>query len=1726
MASAGDPLLSNKTVAGELHTSWRLLHACNLACSYCADSSNDDNIILDREKILAIADNILAFPHQAFDIRLCGGEPTLHPFLPDIIRHLLGARKRVSLTLETNGSMDVDFYLRLTGNINPASLKFDIHIQPSEADLENYLILAAALSEHHHPVHIHISHDPAQQARVENFYQAFAQLRRVTPFGLSLRQIENVQYSGQQRKCQANAAAPGPLPGQIPAVLPPAAQQSCKGMYCCLGTKCLRIESNGSFYGSSCDMATQYLRFWEAGKNAAERVAGVVCCAQEICPGGINARLPKFESRREADEWLAQYKKLVSPAQETDAAGFRPPAAAIIASRLRNLQPGPQNQPSPANFPAIPDLTQKYSGAIAQIYASFVDESGRDLFLRAIKCLETGNTRYLLSTNQAALNEKTPRDPSRVGDLEIPCEAQAIEDLLPRLAKCGSALVARRDEAKPFSVIFYAERPLQASREPLQNRPLLSIILHAKNDEKAMRRSLDSIMAQAMPDIEIIIADNEPCDGISRLLEDYAAIYPAPIRFLYLRQPGSILGLANHPHWRLSGKFAAFLEAGDMLAPDFVARGSKMLEEKQADLAFFPIADAGAPYPRPGLPSGDYSGQQAVEKLLENGEILAPGGALFRLDFLENNKNQLKDAGNAAFLLSACQAAGKVIALSEPGYYKAVSEDGNPALIAEFLGTIEGIEAFFEENALDKNCQAYRQGLKKLYSRCKDSFFTQINEARFHKKPGKILTRQNISTVAANKYLLGLILEDYARAWCRSHNLWPRVAAGDLDWRSAASRPQPPSKCAPYADADNPPGLTPALSVIMTNCNAPDLLEASLDSILSQSFSDFELIVVDDCSHDGSYELLQAYADLHPRIRLYRMAARTFTGACRNAALDSAKGDYLIFVESGDLCLPGYFDYALKTIEDAGADLAVFAVSSPAGPNAPGADAASEDKTVSRAKALHEFFVGKIDASPWAKIFRSKTVREHKCRFAENAPHQDALFIFETIFNSKSLVCGNRRVYERQAAHNPAIRPETATWQDIHSVCIFQDKLREALERVYGFESGKFADLAFAAQYLWNIENILLPACQAFLEACGELPLTGGDFQLLQGNPLFLTTLLGGFARLRAQNGAVAPKNPEPPEAGQAWVPEPLVSVIILQSAVAPALCLAGLAAQSLRNLEIIIDESARVEKSPQGEALNLRRIAANGGRQDFANRALREARGKYVLFMENATELPPDFLLSAVALLGQAENSNFVRICRSGKYALARRPGKDLLEDLRQGYPAWPVVFRKEFLTDTAGFLDLPDMDAFLLKVYAGAEEVLELRMPDLAAPNPPVLSASEAAAGLVAINNFLRTNNGVLGSGRREFLAGKLRNLARLCNAENSPETEIAIMQSVLSGPEMVSSLLQDLAKIQGEYGKSMERADIAPKTSPNLLLPVCKGAPARKDPWFSLLVYARNEADEIAECLANIPDDLEDVEIVVVDDFSFDGCEQLCAPLVRQRPGASLWRVPSRGGRNACWNLALRQARGRFVLFMEADERLAPNFIYSMAASARQYPESRVFVCKNGAGGDWPASGPLENGDALARLAKLDDLADAVCLCAREGLAGGLPHGERAGDRLFTLGACATGRGICFADMTAKYRPAENLAPEARPDPETQLAELAIAHEILAKILRPEGNGLLEANGVYGKLLRQIYSGDDLRELLRLLSCADAALLEKCARTALETDYLLVLLAEKYINLLQRV
>ena len=194
--------------------------------------------------------------------------------------------------------------------------------------------------------------------------------------------------------------------------------------------------------------------------------------------------------------------------------------------------------------------------------------------------------------------------------------------------------------------------------------------------------------------------------------------------------------------------------------------------------------------------------------------------------------------------------------------------------------------------------------------------------------------------------------------------------------------------------------MEPTVSIIVPVYNAEHTIPRCIESILNQEYSDFELLLVNDGSTDGSGSVCDAYAARDARIRVIHKE-NTGVADTRNTALDQARGTYLQFLDSDDWITPDATSSLVRAAESAQCDLVVSDFYRVVGERVSQKGDIDDDGVMTREEyAAHmmenpaDFYYGVL----WNKLYRRSIVETHHLRMdPEISWCEDFMFNLEYI---------------------------------------------------------------------------------------------------------------------------------------------------------------------------------------------------------------------------------------------------------------------------------------------------------------------------------------------------------------------------------------------------------------------------------------------------------------------------------------------------------------------------------------------------------------------------------------------------------------------------------------------------------------------------------------------------------------------------------------------------------
>lgn len=204
----------------------------------------------------------------------------------------------------------------------------------------------------------------------------------------------------------------------------------------------------------------------------------------------------------------------------------------------------------------------------------------------------------------------------------------------------------------------------------------------------------------------------------------------------------------------------------------------------------------------------------------------------------------------------------------------------------------------------------------------------------------------------------------------------------------------------------------PQISVIVPVYKVEQYLSACVDSILTQTFRDFELILVDDGSPDSCGAMCDAYAAQDPRVRVIHQPNGGLSAA-RNSGIELAKGDYIAYVDSDDYVSNRYLELLLQRITESNAEIAVCKTQTFVDGKKPIEPDLSKPNshTLSGWNAVMSIYQGdaSVPVNACGKLYRAELISD--LRFPEGRLHEDQAYVPIACYRAKQVACLDAGIY-------------------------------------------------------------------------------------------------------------------------------------------------------------------------------------------------------------------------------------------------------------------------------------------------------------------------------------------------------------------------------------------------------------------------------------------------------------------------------------------------------------------------------------------------------------------------------------------------------------------------------------------------------------------------------------------------------------------------------------------
>jgi len=241
-------------------------------------------------------------------------------------------------------------------------------------------------------------------------------------------------------------------------------------------------------------------------------------------------------------------------------------------------------------------------------------------------------------------------------------------------------------------------------------------------------------------------------------------------------------------------------------------------------------------------------------------------------------------------------------------------------------------------------------------------------------------------------------------------------------------------------------------SVLIPVYNVENYVAECINSVLSQSYKNFEIILINDGSTDSSGEICDKFAEVDARISVYHQENKGLIMA-RRYAISKASGDYYLFLDSDDYWDNNLLEIIYNTILEFNCDLIIFNYKkvSDKGDILTKGESLFKDKTVfdnSNKRQLFELFINSTKLNNlWIKVVKSSIVDStdyYKYKNVKNA--EDLLQSIPLVYNAKKIVYIDKALYNYRM--NPNSITHTININSINDVTIARSVLLEYLQKL------------------------------------------------------------------------------------------------------------------------------------------------------------------------------------------------------------------------------------------------------------------------------------------------------------------------------------------------------------------------------------------------------------------------------------------------------------------------------------------------------------------------------------------------------------------------------------------------------------------------------------------------------------------------------------------------------
>ena len=263
---------------------------------------------------------------------------------------------------------------------------------------------------------------------------------------------------------------------------------------------------------------------------------------------------------------------------------------------------------------------------------------------------------------------------------------------------------------------------------------------------------------------------------------------------------------------------------------------------------------------------------------------------------------------------------------------------------------------------------------------------------------------------------------------------------------------------------------TPLISVIVPAYNVEKYIKTCLDSLINQTYSNFEIIVVNDGSTDQTEEILRSYQS-NPKFRIYSQENGGLSAA-RNQGLKLANGELVCFVDSDDSVKSDYLEKLVAPfIEDV--DITVCGYQEKFENSV--INHVLKSQKITGRKATEDLLIKQQDFNvlAWNKLYRKSLFSDYKIEYPVRQIHEDNLTTYKLFFHAQKIVYISDELYVYQRTHSEITKNRYSEEKTLKRLQVKEQMAIEAGQYLQDSKLKLAADVALLLSYFAFLDHAI-----------------------------------------------------------------------------------------------------------------------------------------------------------------------------------------------------------------------------------------------------------------------------------------------------------------------------------------------------------------------------------------------------------------------------------------------------------------------------------------------------------------------------------------------------------------------------------------------------------------------------------------------------------------------------